>query len=80
MVEDEFYEPERAVAVAYGSSVTKGRSTTINSCPNTITKHVILGNNLPHFTRTRKMNFGIFLIDISCAALFFSCAERHPNK
>jgi hypothetical protein len=83
MVEDEFYEPERAVAVAYGSSVTKGRSTTINSCPNTITNHVRLGNNLPHFTRTRKMNFCIFLIDISCAALFFflrGCAERHPNK
>jgi hypothetical protein len=33
------------------------RSTTINYCPNTITNHVRLGNNLRHFTRTREINF-----------------------
>ncbi len=50
-----YSEPKRLVA--YGSSVTKGRSATINYCPNITAGHVILGSNLRHFTVIRKINF-----------------------
>jgi hypothetical protein len=51
----DYSEPKRLVA--YGSSVTKGRSTTINNCPITIRNHVGLASNLRHFRVMPKIIF-----------------------